>query len=238
MRNPINNQMVISSQSHNGKVRLPGLRNPPVTRLRILAAAKHEFAKNGMGGARVDVIAKRAKTNKRMMYHYFGNKDDLFGITVEEAYAKFRDAEAALEIEKSEPIDALKRLVTFTWQYYIDNPEFITLVNSENLHRAKHIKSSRRMRQLSRQFVGRMHDLLARGQATGDFRPQVDAVQLIITIAAIGYHYLTNRYTGSVVYERDLMNPAAIEARLTFNLETVMRLVCTGHALARQGYAT
>ena len=229
--------MVISSQSNSAKPKPAGLRNPPITRLRILAAAKHEFAKNGMGGARVDVIARRAKTNKRMLYHYFGNKDDLFSKTVEDAYGKFRDAEAALEIEKLAPVEALARLVAFTWQYYLENPEFITLVNSENLHKARHIKSSRRMTDLSRQFVGRMRDLLKRGRVMGDFRPDVDAVQLIITIAAIGYHYLTNRYTGTVVYERDLMSEDAVKERLAFNIETVMRLVCSGRALTQQGYA-
>ena len=143
-------------------------RDPNATRARILAAAKAEFARKGLGGARVDDIAARAKANKRMLYHYFGNKEDLFRITLEDAYAEIREAEAKLEIEKDDPITALKRLIRFTWDYYLENPEFITLVNSENLHKARHIKSSERMREMSRPFVGRMRNLLERGAKATD----------------------------------------------------------------------
>ena len=124
------------------------VRDPDATKLRILAAATHEFARNGMGGARVDTIAARAKSNKRMLYHYFGNKDALFAITVENAYAQFREQEAALHLDSLDPISAMRRLVSFVWDYYLAHPEFITLVNSENLHKAKHLKSSKRSRDL------------------------------------------------------------------------------------------
>jgi AcrR family transcriptional regulator len=208
-------------------------RDPEATRARILAAAKAEFARKGLGGARVDDIAARAKANKRMLYHYFGNKEDLFRITLEDAYADIRAAEARLEIEKDDPITAIKRLVSFTWKYYLDNPEFITLVNSENLHKARHIRSSKRMREMSRPFVGRMRDLLARGAAAGLFRADLDPVQVNITIAATGYYYLTNRFTGSIVFERDLMSEAALAQRVDFNTRTILRMVCTPATLAR-----
>ena len=208
-------------------------RDPEATRARILAAAKAEFARKGLGGARVDDIAARAKANKRMLYHYFGNKEELFRITLEDAYGDFRAAEARLEIEKDDPITAIKRLVSFTWQYYLDNPEFITLVNSENLHKARHIRSSKRMREMSRPFVGRMRDLLARGAAAGLFRSDLDPVQVNITIAATGYYYLTNRFTGSIIFERDLMSEKALAQRVDFNTRTILRMVCTPATLAR-----
>lgn len=208
-------------------------RDPEATRKRILKAAKAEFARKGLGGARVDDIALRAKSNKRMLYHYFGNKEELFRITLEDAYAEIREAEARLEIEKDDPITALKRLVRFTWGYYIENPEFITLVNSENLHKARHIKVSSRIKEMSRPFVGRMRALLERGAAQGLFRRDLDAVQVNITIAAIGYYYLTNRFTGSIVFERDLMSEDALGDRLDFNIKTVLRLVCTPETLAK-----
>jgi AcrR family transcriptional regulator len=208
-------------------------RDPNATRARILAAAKAEFARKGLGGARVDDIAARAKANKRMLYHYFGNKEDLFRITLEDAYADIREAEASLEIEKDDPITALTRLIRFTWRYYIDNPEFITLVNSENLHKARHIKESERMRQMSRPFVARMRSLLERGAKARLFRPDLDAAQINITIAAIGYYYLTNRFTGSIVFERDLMSKAALDERLDFNIRTILRVVCTPETLAK-----
>jgi AcrR family transcriptional regulator len=209
------------------------LRDSSATKARILSAAKVEFAKKGLGGARVDDIAARSKTNKRMMYHYFGNKEELFRITLEEAYSDIRNAELSLELDKLDPIAALKANIAFVWQYYLDNPEFLTLVNSENLHQARHIKKSTRIRELSRPFVDRMHHLLERGVAAGQFRGDCDAVQLNITIAAVGYYYLTNRFTGSVVFERDLMTNKALAERLGHNTKTILRLVCTPEALAR-----
>jgi AcrR family transcriptional regulator len=209
----------------------PRIRDADATRLRILAAAKAEFAAKGLGGARVDDIARRSKTNKRMMYLYFGNKEELFRLVIEEAYAEFRDAEAGLDLDALEPVAAIKAYVAFVWRYFLGNPEFITLVNSENLHKAKHIRGSARIRETSRAFVGRMERLLKRGAASGVFRPGLDAVQVNITIAAIGYHYLTNRFTGAIVFERDLMTPRALGARLAFNTATILRLICTSKTL-------
>lgn len=202
------------------------MRDAEATRARILAAAKKEFARNGLSGARVDEIADRAKANKRMIYHYFGNKEDLFRTVLEEAYADIRMAEQALELEHLPAREALEKLVRFTWAYYLKNPEFITLVNSANLHKARHLKKSERIEPLFRRFVGMVGELLDRGVAEGTFRPGIDPVQLNITIAAIGYYYLTNRFTGSLVFQRNLMSPEALQERLEFNIETIMRLVC------------
>lgn len=204
----------------------PRRRDAEATKGRILAAAKKEFAKNGLGGARVDVIAERAKANKRMIYHYFGSKEELFQTVVEAAYVDIRSAEQKLDLGHLEPREALERLVRFTWDYYLKNPEFITLVNSENLHRARHLKKSEVIKVVSRRFNAMMGDLLDRGVAEGVFRPGIDPAQLNITIAAIGYYYLTNRFTGAIVYEFDFMAAEALEKRLAFNIETVMRMVC------------
>ena len=200
-------------------------RDAEATRNRILEAAKKEFARNGLGGARVDVIAERALANKRMIYHYFDSKEGLFQTVLENAYLDIRTAEQKLNLDHLDPVAALERLVRFTWDYYLKNPEFITLVNSENLHRAKHLKTSEVIKVVSRKFVSMVSGLLDRGVASGVFRPGVDPVQLNITIAAIGYYYLTNRFTGSIVFERDLMAKDALEQRLAFNLDTILRLV-------------
>jgi AcrR family transcriptional regulator len=201
------------------------LRDADDTKRRLLAAAKSEFARKGLGGARVDVIAEKAKANKRMLYHYFGSKDDLFQTVVEQAYLDIRSAEQKLQLDDLEPGKALETLVRFTWTYYLNNPEFITLVNSENLHRAGHLKKSEAVKVVSRRFVSMVKGILERGVKAGVFRKGVDPVQLNITIAAIGYYYITNRFTGSIVFERDLMDPAALDERLKFNIETIMRLV-------------
>jgi AcrR family transcriptional regulator len=200
-------------------------RDAEATRARILDAAKKEFARNGLGGARVDVIAEKAAANKRMIYHYFESKESLFQTVLENAYVDIRAAEQKLNLDHLDPITALERLVRFTWDYYLKNPEFITLVNSENLHRAKHLKKSEIIKVVSRKLVSMVSTLLDRGVSAGVFRPGVDPVQLNITIAAIGYYYLTNRFTGSIVFERDLMSKEALDERLQFNLETVYRLV-------------
>lgn len=205
--------------------RKPRTRDAEATKARILEAAKREFAKNGLGGARVDVIAEKASANKRMIYHYFDSKEGLFQTILENAYVDIRTAEQKLNLDHLDPKDALEKLVRFTWEYYLKNPEFITLVNSENLHRAKHLKKSEIVKVYSRKFVSMVKTILDRGVSTGVFRPDVDPVQLNITIAAIGYYYLTNRFTGSIVFERDLMAKEALEERLNFNIDTIMRLV-------------
>jgi AcrR family transcriptional regulator len=205
----------------------PRLRDAEATKARILDAAKKEFAKKGLGGARVDDIAEKARANKRMIYHYFESKEGLFQTVLENAYVDIRTAEQKLNLDHLDPRTALERLVRFTWDYYLKNPEFITLVNSENLHRAKHLKKSERVKVYSRRFVGMVKSILDRGVAEGVFRAGVDPVQLNITIAAIGYYYLTNRFTGSIVFERDLMAKDALEERLRFNIDTILRLVAT-----------
>jgi AcrR family transcriptional regulator len=201
------------------------VRDPVATRQRILDAAKAEFARLGLGGARVDAIAARAKANKRMIYHYFGGKRDLFLAVLEAAYGDIRAAERKLELEDLEPEAALRTLTEFTWRYYLKHPEFLTLVNSENLHKARHLKQSKVIGEMFTTLVAMVKDILDRGVKKGVFRKGIDPVQLNITIAAIGYYYLTNRFTGSIIYARDLMAPKALEERLAFNLDTILRLV-------------
>lgn len=200
-------------------------RDAEQTRKRILDAATAEFARKGLGGARVDEIAARSKANKRMIYHYFGSKEELFKAVIETAYVGIRTAEKKLHLDELEPEEAIATLVRFTWNYYLQHPEFLTLVNSENLHRAKHLKNSEVIRTVSGQFVSMVKSILDRGVAKGVFRSGIDPVQLNITIAAIGYYYLTNRFTGSIVFERDLMSADNLDQRLNFNLDTILRLV-------------
>ncbi len=210
------------------KTTKPRSRDARVTKNLILASAKSEFARLGLGGARVDMIADKACVNKRMIYHYFGSKEKLFQTVLEEAYLDIRNAEQDLALDHLPPREALETLVRFTWDYYLENPEFIRLVNSENLHRARHLQQSDRIRAASRRFVEMVRNLLDRGVADGVFREGIDPVQLNITIAAIGYYYLTNRYTGAILFERDFMNTVALDQRLRFNIDTILRLVGSG----------
>jgi AcrR family transcriptional regulator len=203
----------------------PRQRDAEATRAKILKAAKIQFAKNGLSGARVDTIALAAGANKRMIYHYFGSKEALFREVLEVAYLDIRQAEQCLPLDQLAPVEALETLIRFTWEYYLQNPEFITLVNSENLHKARHLATSEKIKLVSRAFVDMVQRLLDRGVAEGYFRAGTDPVQLNITIAAIGYYYLTNRFTGSIVFERDMMSTRALDERLAFNIDTIMRIV-------------
>jgi AcrR family transcriptional regulator len=188
-------------------------RDPERTRRSILSSATAEFARYGLGGARVERIAKRARANKRMLYYYFGDKDRLFLAALEDRYAHIRSAEKSLELEHLEPREALRRLVEFTWRYFLEHPEFLTLLNSENLHKGRHVRSSRRVRDLHSPLVETLRTVLAKGEAQGLFRKGVDPVQLYISIAGEGYFYLSNRYTLSRIFDRDLMAPRALAER-------------------------
>jgi AcrR family transcriptional regulator len=200
-------------------------RDSAATRDRILKAAKLEFAKKGLAGARVDAIAERAKINKRMLYVYFGNKEDLFLAVLEEAYADIRRAETRLELEHLDPVEALTMLVRFTWSYYLKHPEFLRLINSENLHRARHLKKSDRIKHMHSPFIKMIGDLLKRGVDAGVFRAGIDPNQLYISIAALGYYYLTNRFTLSVIYGRNLGAAPALDERLAAIEDMVRRAV-------------
>ena len=197
-------------------------RDPDRTRARVLEAATAEFARYGLGGARVDRIATRAGANKRMLYYYFGSKEKLFLAVLEENYARIRSAERTLDLEHRDPREALKCLVKFTWHYYIRHPEFLTLLNSENLHKGRHVRRSRRVLELQFPLVDALGRILRRGERAGLFRRGVDPVQLYISIAGEGYFYLSNRYTLSRIFARDLMERSALAARAQHNVEMIL----------------
>ncbi len=200
----------------------PLTRDPEATRQAILCAATGEFARHGLAGARVDRIAERAGINKRMLYYYFGQKEGLFLAVLEGAYQRIRAEERQLNLTQVEPTEAIRRLVAFTWNYYIANPEFLTLLNTENLHRAQHLKKSSIVRTLHSPFVAMIGEVLERGRKAGVFRAGVDPVQLYISIAGLSYFYLSNHFTLSTVFDRDLLSPKAKVERLSHMTDLVL----------------
>jgi AcrR family transcriptional regulator len=188
-------------------------RDPAGTRARILAAATREFARHGLGGARVDRIAAKADANKRMLYYYFGDKKALFLAVLEQAYADIRTAEQELNLLDRPPVEGVRRLVEFTWRYYLDHPEFLTLLNSENLHRAQHLKRSKSIRPMNSPLIETLAGILRRGEAAGTFRAGVDPLQLYISIAGLAYFFLSNNHTLAQVFDRTLATPAARASR-------------------------
>jgi len=206
-------------------VKRPQPRDAEATRRRILAAATEEFARFGLGGARVDRIAERAGANKRMLYYYFKDKEGLFLAALEDRYTHIRAAEQKLKLEDLPPREALRRLVAFTWNYYLEHPEFMTLLNSENLHKGRHMARSGRVRPLHLPLLHMLRDILKRGEREGLFRRGIDAMQLYISIAAEGYFYLSNRYTLSRIFGRDLMARQALREREAHIINTILNAV-------------
>jgi AcrR family transcriptional regulator len=200
-------------------------RDPERTRAAILAAATQEFAANGLTGARVDAIATRARVNKRMIYHYFGDKEGLYLAVLEATYESIRAAELDLHLTDRDPVDGMRELVRFTWAYFLSHPEFLSLLGTENLHQAAYLKRSKRIRELHSPLVGMISSLLARGEKARVFRAGVDPVELYVTIAALGFFYLSNRHTLSTIFGRDLSGPKSLAAREKHIVDVVLNFL-------------
>lgn len=188
----------------------------------ILAAARDEFAEFGLGGARVDRIAERAGLNKRLIYYYFEDKEKLFQAVLEQAYRDIRAEETQLRLLDLDPATAVRRLIEFTWNYYLAHPEFMTLLNSANLHKARHLAESRRARELNSPLVETLAAVLERGRREGSFRGGVDPVQLYVSIAGMAYFYLSNSHTLSAIFGRDLLTAKARSERLSHMTDVIL----------------
>jgi AcrR family transcriptional regulator len=200
----------------------PAVKDAERSRARILDAASSEFARVGLGGARVERIAALAGVNVRMLYYYFSSKDRLFLAVLERSYGLIREAEKGLALDQYDPAEAVRRLVRFTWNFELSHPEFITLLNSENLHGGRHLKQSSIVTELHSPLLEMIRRLLERGADTGVFRGGVDPMQFYITIASLGYFYLSNRHTLSTIFGRDLLAPKRRAARLAHMIEVVL----------------
>ena len=198
------------------------LRDADRSQAAILAAARDEFAEFGLGGARVDRIAERAGLNKRLIYYYFEDKETLFQAVLEQAYRDIREQERTLHLLELEPAQAVRRLIEFTWNYYLEHPEFLTLLNSANLHKARHLEGSQRARQLNSPLIEMLAGILERGRRDGTFRGGVDALQLYVSIAGMSYFYLSNNPTLSAIFGRDLMAPKARSERLSHMCDVIL----------------
>lgn len=200
-------------------------RNAEATKQKILQAATSEFAGKGFDGARVDDIAELAQVNKQMIYHYFTSKDGLFTAVLESAYRHFRAKEAALKLDALPADQAILRIVEFTWKYYLKHPEFIKLLNSENQLEARHLKASPHTTEINAGHLPLMQELLQRGRRERTVRPDLDAMQVNINIASLGFFYLMNRHTLSMVFQSDLGSRAALNRRLAVMKDVIARWI-------------
>ncbi len=191
----------------------------------ILTAARDEFHEHGLGGARMDRIAERAAVDKKLIYYYFENKDKLFQAVLEEAYRGIREAERQLRLGDLPPAEALRVLTTFTWDYFLAHPEFLTLLNTANLHRGRHLEGSERARVLNSPLIAALGEVLERGRRDGSFRGGVDPMQLYISIASLAYFYLGNSHTLSAIFGRNLLSTRARAERLSHICEVILGYV-------------
>ncbi|MFK0166336.1 TetR/AcrR family transcriptional regulator [Rhizobium sp. NPDC090279] len=184
--------------------RLPRKNDPDATKENILKIATEEFVAAGFSGARVDEIAERTKTSKRMIYYYFGSKEGLYLAVLEQAYTKIRTLESELDLQKMPPVRAMAQLIESTFDHDDQNPDFVRLVSIENIHRAEHMKRSVVLSQMNIAVIDIITEILARGYADGSFTRRVDPVDLHMMISAQCFFRVSNRHTFGAIFERDL----------------------------------
>lgn len=180
--------------------------NPEAVQRDILRVATGVFATHGLSGARIDEIAARTKTSKRMIYYYFGDKEGLYAAALEAAYTKVREGEAKLDLEGLYPTEALARLVAFTFDHHSANPDFIRMVMIENIHHADYLKRSKVIRSLNEGAISRLADMIARGEARGCMRTGLDPVILHWQISALSFFNVSNKPTFSALFGPELFS--------------------------------
>jgi TetR/AcrR family transcriptional regulator len=204
----------------------PRVRDARATRERILSMAHKEFAVRGYDGARIDAIVARCKVSKNLLYHYFSGKEALFIEVMERAYSAMRTRQNELALSGEDPVADMRTLVMQTIQHFIDQPELIHLLSTENVHKAKHIRKSRKITDMFNPLKTALDDILEKGKRQGVFRQDADWVDLYISISALGSYCISNRYTLSYVLGTDLATPERTASRLKHIPDMVLSYLC------------
>ena len=200
-------------------------RNAETAQADLIKSARREFAEKGFALAGIEAIAEPTGLNKKMIYHYFGSKEGLYIAVLEQAYLGIRKMEQALRLRDLPPLDAIRKLAETTWDYYVANPDFLALVNQENLLRGEYLRRSGIVKRQTSQLLDMVQEVLDRGVAEGSIRPGIDPMQLNHSIAGLGFYYLNNRFTNTELYGFDHMTSAALAARRAFIVDFVMSFV-------------
>ena len=198
------------------------------TRQNIIAIATDEFANKGFSGARVDEIAARTHTSKRMIYYYFEDKEGLFIAVLEEAYRRIREIEASLDLAHLEPVEAIRALVAFTFDYQNANEDFIRLVMVENIHKGVHLERSRVIQDLNVSVINTIREIYQRGLRAGVFRKGIDEIDLHMSISALCFFNVANRSTFSRIFKRDMSSPEALARRREIVVDTIVKFLKNG----------
>jgi AcrR family transcriptional regulator len=199
--------------------------DPERTMAGILAVATAEFGEKGLAGARIDEIAAATRTSKRMIYYYFGSKEGLYLAVLEDAYRRMRAIEGELHLDDLAPEDALRRLVGSTFDHHHQHPGFIRLVMSENMQRGQYLARSKTIQAMNVPAIGAIQKLYARGVASGEFRPGLDAVDIHASISALTFFNVSNQHSFGLIFKRDMQAPAVLAARRESVIEMVVRFV-------------
>lgn len=202
--------------------REPRKRDPERTRRDILEAAIAEFADKGLSGARVDAIAARTRTTKRSIYYYFGSKDGLYIAVLETVYASIRSVERTFCLTSLDPVEAMRKLIGFTFDYHNDHPDFSRLVVVENIHHARHLKRSASIRNLNVSVIDDLREVLRHGRRTGQFTRDIDPVDLHMMISAFCFFRMSNRYTFSAIFDWDLTSAEAMAKHKTIIADMIL----------------
>jgi AcrR family transcriptional regulator len=203
-------------------------RNADLSRREILAAAMHEFASKGVGGARIDQIAARYGGSKNLIYHYYKSKDGLFTAVLESMYATIREHQRDFEIEHSDPTTGIRDFVQFTIDVFDRNPEFVTLLHSENIAKARHVAGSQAIKAMYNRLLTTVDDLLARGAAQGIFKVRISAIDLYTCICARATFSISNRYTLSAIFGTDVNSAAKRKLRSRLAADMVLAYLTSG----------
>lgn len=173
---------------------------PAANRARILSAATAEFAARGFDGASMDAIAAGTHTTRALINYYFGSKERLYLAVLERVYAEIREAERHLELGHLRPLDAIRRIVEFTYDYYVGHEYFVRLVVAENQAKGRHMKRSSSLRRVNGPILEMLGGVIARGQQEGVFRRDADPIEVHKAIAALGMFNVTNQYTFGTLF--------------------------------------
>ncbi len=195
-------EAAVASSGRTAAMRKP--KAPEANRARIIQAAMDEFASRGFKGASMDAIASRTHTTRAMINYYFGGKEQVYLAVLEQVYAEIRHAESLLDLEHLAPVDAIRRIVEFTYDYYLSHQYFVRIVVAENQAKGRHFRKSKAMRTLNRPIIDMLARVIERGQAEGRFRRDVDPVEVHRAIAALGMFNVTNQYTFGAIFQRDM----------------------------------
>src|SRR6267142_6229159 len=201
----------------------PQRRDPAATRRKLLTAARREFAKSGLAGARVDEIAARAGVNKRLVYHYFGDKDALYLAVLEWVYEEIRAKERRLNLAGLPPERAIRKLIESSCDHLAAHPDFILLLNDENRGGARHVRGSRKLEAMHSPLVSMVSTILSEGVRAGTFRRGINPVHLYISIAGLSYFFFSNTPTLSAIFGSDLSSAAAKRARRKHVVDLVLQ---------------